>query len=183
MANFKLTEGIERGSLARLLHNELHIDQFKSKMGEDSDVIVLSFKITSKQPALDLVDFIEKGYDWVLDADTSSGELDDGDFIVFVEIERTDDAPANIIKMINDVNNLCDFKMSDWRWRYHRGIAEYELTEDKLREIVPLTYQQYEKKFGKKELDQLKNAAGVKVDTKAPVNEFTESLRIAAGIK
>ena len=33
-----------------------------------------------------------------------------------------------------------------------------------------------------KEMDKLKTAAGVKVDTKAPKNDFTESLRIAAGI-
>jgi hypothetical protein len=44
-------------------------------------------------------------------------------------------------------------------------------------------------KFGKNEqedihveLDKLKAVAGVKVDTKAPKNEYTESLRIAAGI-
>jgi hypothetical protein len=34
-----------------------------------------------------------------------------------------------------------------------------------------------------RELDQLKTAAGVDVTTTAPVNEFTESLRRAAGIK
>ena len=51
---------MERGDLKRLLHNELHIDQHRSKMGEDADIIVLSFKIKDKEPAADLVDFIEK---------------------------------------------------------------------------------------------------------------------------
>jgi hypothetical protein len=34
-----------------------------------------------------------------------------------------------------------------------------------------------------KELDKLKAAAGLEINTKAPVNDYTESLRIAAGIK
>ena len=34
-----------------------------------------------------------------------------------------------------------------------------------------------------KDLDRMKATAGVKVDTVAPKNEYTESLRIAAGLK
>lgn len=181
----KLTEGIEHGDLTRLLHDEIHIDQFKSKMGDDADIIVVSFKIANKDPALELVDFIEKGYDWVLDADASSGELDDGDYVVFVEMERTLDAPAQIMKMVSDVSNLNGFNMSDWRWRYQRGISDYEMTMDKLKSIIPLSSDAYRAKFSKDKsaINSLKAAAGMKVDSKAPVNKFTESLRIAAGIR
>jgi len=53
--------------------------------------------------------------------------------------------------------------------------------------LVPLTSEAYKAKFGKDEqkaeLDKLKAVAGVKVDTKAPKNEFTESLRNLAGIR
>ena len=62
------------GDLNRLVHNELHIDEYKSKMGTDEDVCVISFKVSGKEPGADLVSFIEKGYDFVLDADVSSGE-------------------------------------------------------------------------------------------------------------
>ena len=61
----KLFEGLEAGDLARLIHPELHVDEFKSKLGDDADVVVVSFKVDSKEPANDLVAFIEKGYDWV----------------------------------------------------------------------------------------------------------------------
>jgi hypothetical protein len=52
-------------------------------------------------------------------------------------------------------------------------------------QIIPLTTEKYQAKYQKdqRELDALKTAAGVEVDTVAPKNEFTESLRIAAGIK
>ena len=53
---------------------------------------------------------------------------------------------------------------------------------------MPLTPAKYRAKYEKdaeedRQLDQLKTAAGVDVTTTAPVNEFTESLRRAAGIK
>ena len=55
-----------------------------------------------------------------------------------------------------------------------------------MRANIPLTPEDYNKKYGEKEsdeeLDALKAAAGVEVTTKAPKNEYTESLRIAAGI-
>ena len=84
--NLNLLEGLELGDLKRLIHTELHIDEFKSKLGRDEDVCVISFKVTGKEPGNDLVNFIEKGYDWVLDADISSGEMDDGSYIVFAEL-------------------------------------------------------------------------------------------------
>jgi hypothetical protein len=100
-------------------------------------------------------------------------------------MERSKDAPAHIIKIITDLVNLSDHKVEDWRWRYHRGISDYEMTEEKLVEIVPLDRESYDKRFKKKDvdLDKLKTAAGVKVTTKAPDDEVMEALRMAAGIR
>ena len=64
----RLVEGLGHGDLRRLVHDELHIDEFKSKLGEDRDVVVVSFKVAGKSPAQDVVDFLEKSYDWVIDA-------------------------------------------------------------------------------------------------------------------
>jgi hypothetical protein len=187
----KLFEGLELGDLKRLVHSELHIDEFKSKLGEDEDVVVVSFKVKGKDPAQDLVGFIEKGYDWVIDADVSSGEMDDGDYIVFVECDRTPKIAKQIYGMMEDVMNLTEQTIKDWRVRYYKGDKDHELSEESLAELIPSTPEAYRKKFhvkdneekSDKELDKLKAAAGVKVKTKAPKNEFTESLRIAAGIR
>jgi len=186
-----LIEGLENGDLKRLVHDELHIDEFKSKLGEDEDVCVVSFKVRGKDPAQDLVDFIEKGYEWVIDADVSSGEMDDGDYIVFVECDRTPEVPKQIFSMMKDIVNVTHQKTNNWRVRYYKGESEHELSEDTLAELIPTTPAAYRQRFNIKdvekssdnELDKLKAAAGVKVDTKAPKNEFTESLRIAAGIR
>ena len=57
-----------------------------------------------------------------------------------------------------------------------------ELSPEALDELVPTTPEQYLKLYGEQDLDQLKTAAGLPVDTKAPKNDFTESLRNLAGI-
>ena len=47
--SFKLLrENLEMGDLTRLVHDELHIDEYKSKMGTDADVCVISFKFAGK---------------------------------------------------------------------------------------------------------------------------------------
>ena len=183
------------GDLKRLVHDELHIDEYKSKMGDDADVCVISFKVAGKEPSADLVSFIEKGYDYVLDADVSSGEKEGGDYLVFVELERTKELPQQIVDMMEDIMNLTEQELTDWRVRYQKSSNEHELTAEALTKMIPLTPEAYNAKYGHdeegdelsdkeiKDLDRMKATAGVKVDTVAPKNEYTESLRIAAGLK
>ena len=57
-----LRENLEQGDLMRLVNTSLHIDQYKSKMGDDADVCVISFKVNGKEPGNDMVGFIEKGF-------------------------------------------------------------------------------------------------------------------------
>jgi hypothetical protein len=177
-----INEGLEANDLKRLVHNELHIDEYKSKMGKDEDVVVISFKIKGREPALDLVNFIEKGYDWVIDADLSAGELDDGDFIVFVECDREPSFPENAIQMLEDIMRLTDQKLSDWRLLTRSSPQEHELTTDNIQMLVPLTTEDYLRRYGNKALDEMRVAAGVNVNTKAPKNNHTQSLRSLAGI-
>lgn len=184
-----LRENLEYGDLKRLIHPELHLDEYKSKMGDDSDVCVVSFKVSGKEPSADLVSFIEKGYDWVLDADVSSGEKEGGDYLVFVELQRTPELPAQIMEIMNDLVNLTEQSIEEWRVRYYKSTTDHELSEESLREIIILSPEEYARKYDTEQdsedidLDALKTAAGVDVDTTAPKNEYTESLRVAAGIK
>ena len=118
---------IERGDLKPLVHNEIHIDEFESKLGKNRDVVVLSFKVAGKAPGQDICAFVERGYDWILDADVSSGEMNDGDYIVFVELPRDQDCVSQIMEInvsIRDYNgtqaSVVEIPVSD------SGVLSYE---------------------------------------------------------
>lgn len=196
----KLNEGLENGDLERLVHTDLHIDEFKSKLGDDQDICVLSFKIGDKAAATDLVNFIEKGYEWVLDADASTGELDDGDYMVFVEVERNSSLPDEILELLTDMVNLTHIPLEDWKFWYYKDKKEYPITTENLSNMIPLSPQEYREHFGepeksdkgaeetnesiqrRAELNSLRAAAGVPVG-KSPDTKSTDQIKIWAGIK
>lgn len=182
MYQHTINEGLEKNDLKRLVYPELHIDEFKSKMGKDEDVVVLSFKVAGREPAEDLENFIEKGYDWVLDADVSAGEMEDGDYLVFVECDREPNAAENIMLMLEDIMNLTDQKLTDWTIQIRSNPVKIEPTVENIKNHVPLTSSSYLSKYGKKGLDEMRNAAGIAVTTTAPKNDYTQALRSLAGI-
>ena len=102
--------------------------------------------------------------------------------MVFVECDRVPEAADNIIAMMQDVMKLTDQKLSDWTMQLRSNPTKMELTADNIKNNVPLTTQSYQMKYGKKGLDEMRNAAGIPVTTQAPKNDHTQSLRSLAGI-
>ena len=143
--NNKLFEGLRSGDLQDMISPILNIDQFKSKMGEDKNVVVVAFKSKEKMPAIDLMEFIEKGYKFVLDADISTGEERDGRYSVFVELERTTEVPGQILEMLNGVGQLTNCK--EWSFRYFKDENLYETTVENLQKVIPLDETLYSAKM------------------------------------
>lgn len=141
----KLNEGLKSGDLDRYVSDLFTIDQYKSKMGEDKDIMVLSFKVKEKHPATDLMEFIERGYDFILDADMSAGEEHDGQYQVFVEIERTPKLKVQLEELLGGVAQLCDCKT--WRFRYQKATNSVLYSPESLNEHVPLTPDAYESRM------------------------------------
>lgn len=137
-----INEGLRAGDLVRLVSTRFSVDQYKSKMGNDKDTIVLSFRVNEKFPAEDMVEFIEKGYEFVLDADKSSGEENTGKYSVFVEIERNKNAPKHVKTMLDGLSKLCD--IGNWKFRYYRDSTTMDFSEKAFADIVPLTPDDYE---------------------------------------
>lgn len=111
-------------------------------MGEDRDVAVLSFRVNDRLPAIDLMEFIERGYGYVLDADISSGEESDGKFSVFVEVERNKRLPERIAEMLGGISRLTG--IDDWRYRYHKGWKSKDFTVENITEEIPLDPDSYD---------------------------------------
>lgn len=145
MTKSKLTEGLTSKDLKGYVSEYFTIDRYKSKMGEDADIVVLGFKVLEKHPAIDLMEFIEKGYRFVLDADMSAGEEVSGDYQVFVEMERTPNLPGQLRVLLNGLSQLCD--CYNWKFRYQKSSGAIPFSEEKILEHVPTSRVAYEQKI------------------------------------
>lgn len=130
------------GDLKHTVYDVFEIDGFKSKMGEDKDIIVLSFSVNSRDAANDLENFIEKGYPFVLDADVTAGEQSDGTYKVFVELERKKDCPTEILDIVSGVLKLAD--KDNLRFRYYKNFKSKEATLENLESTIPCSPEDYE---------------------------------------
>jgi hypothetical protein len=131
----QLNEGLRPMDLAEMVNKTFEVDTFRSKMGEDRDVCVLTFTVLDRNPAKDLMEFIEKGYDFVLDADVSSGENTNGEYSVFVELSRTKDLAEQIKELTYGIKKLTG--IGDWEFRYHKDGKKFQVSEETLKSVIP----------------------------------------------
>ena len=147
--------GLLKSDLGHLVDGIIEIDSYKSKMGEDSDIVTLAFSVYGQDPAKDLENFIEKGYPFVLDADVTSGEQSDGTYKVFVEMERTKDIPMQIIEIADGVSKLAD--LEKMRFRYYKNFKSKDLDEENLNASIPVDKQSYEIAINETQYENYKN--------------------------
>ena len=146
--------GLLKNDLQFLVDNIIEIDSYKSKMGNDEDIITLAFSVNGNEPAKDLENFIEKGYSFVLDADVSSGEQSDGSYKVFVEMERDKDAPMHILEIADGVRKLAD--VDNLRFRYYKNFKSMPLDEESL-VTIPMDKDAYTRLTTETHLENYKN--------------------------
>jgi hypothetical protein len=150
-----LNEELRPADLRYLVDNVFEIDSYSSKMGNDQDVSVISFNVKSKDAAEDLESFIEKGYKFVLDADVSPGEVKEGKYKVFVEMERDDNLSSRIVEILDGVKKLVDTE--DFRFRYYRSFKSNLADLESLSNAVPTTPDQYENKINEVQMENVDN--------------------------
>jgi len=117
------------------------VDSYSSKMGDDSDIVTVSFSLKEKAPAEDLVKFLESGYDYILDADVSAGEQSDNTYKVFVEIERNRHIVDNIYEILEGVKKLSG--VENFKFRYYKNFKHKEATVENL-QTIPTSADDYE---------------------------------------
>jgi hypothetical protein len=137
-----LREGLRPMDLEGMVHDLFEIDVYKSKMGDDRDVCVLSFRVKDRMPAVDMMEFIEKGFNFVLDADVSAGENSDGEYHVFVELPRKPKLAEYIKEITQGVRRLTGIK--EWYFRYHKSFDRHALDEQIVSKIVPNSPMEYD---------------------------------------
>jgi len=156
--------------LIDLVKPVFEVDSYSSKMGNDKDVVVISFTVDQKEPADDLVAFCEMGYSFVLDADVTPGELDDGTYRVFVEIQRNKRIGEQINELLDGVKKLTGH--DDLRFRYYKSFKSLPADQNTLEETVPSDANSYEMSIQENSMNNFTNFFGrSNVDTISALNE------------
>jgi hypothetical protein len=160
-SNSPLFESLGFKDMEGLMKPTIHVDEFSSKMGDDDDIIVISFFVRDPQAAKDLMSWFEKGYDFVLDADRSPGEIKPGRYLVYVEIRRRSTAGGHVEQLLNDLNTLTEFEDSS-AWTMHYKEKETPFSRDSFDSTVPLTPKTYRDRY-ERDLNEVRIAAGIPV--------------------
>ena len=180
-SNNQLFESLGFRDLEGLLKPTIHVDEFSSKMGDDDDIIVISFFVRDAQAAKDLMMWFEKGYDFVLDADRSPGEIRPGRYLVYVELRRRSTAGGNVEQLLDDLNTLTEFEDSA-AWTMHYRDQEIPFSRDAFDATVPLTPRAYRERY-EKDLNEVRVAAGLPVVTSYDKRDRAlQIIQSAAGI-
>jgi hypothetical protein len=179
--NDPLFESLGFKDLEGMMKPTIHVDEFSSKMGDDDDIIVISFFVRDAQAAKDLMMWFEKGYDFVLDADRSPGEIKPGRYLVYVEIRRRSTAGGHVETLLNDLNTLTEFAdAADWTMHY-RG-KNVPFGRDTFDSTVPLTPKAYRDRY-EQDLNEVRTAAGLPVVTTYNKRDRDlQAIQSAAGI-
>lgn len=147
--------GLRNNDLDSLVDNIIEIDSYKSKMGQDADIVTLAISILGENPAKDLENFLEKGYSFVLDADVSSGEQSDGMYRVFVELERNKEVPTQIMELASGIKSLAN--IDDLKFRYYKNFRSLDLSEENLINSIPSDKEAYELTINETRYENYKN--------------------------
>ena len=145
-------EGLKAGDLDGVVSKRFSVDQFKSKMGEDRNIMVLAFTVDGMAPAKDLERFAETGYKEVLDADATPGTLADGKHRVFIEFARVEKVDQHIRKFLDDLKNLTNIDI--FEFTYHKNVTPFEASAKNLANILPRTAIAYTQKINGMKLEE-----------------------------
>ena len=150
-----VNEGLKAGDLDGVVSKRFSVDQFKSKMGDDRNIMVLAFTVDGMAPAKDLERFAETGYKEVLDADATPGTLEDGKHRVFVEFARVEKVDQHVRKFLDDLKKLTNIEI--FEFTYHKDPTPFEASAKNLADILPRTPEMYTQKTQQMKLGEIKN--------------------------
>ena len=105
MPSDQIKESVHNNDLKALIDATVSLDQYKSKVGKDSEIIVMAIKCMDEEPAKDLSQFLETGHK-TLDVDISPGPDQEGKYTVFIEMERDSEAFKKIDDMLEHLDYI-----------------------------------------------------------------------------
>jgi|TARA_R110001592_G_scaffold343854_1_gene634721 hypothetical protein len=170
-----VNEGLQAGDLEGVVNKRFSIDQFKSKMGDDKNILVLSLIVDGQAPARDLERFAEVGYKSVLDADATPGTLEDGKHRVFVEFARTPEVVSQIIAFLEDLKKLTNIE--EFEYTYHKSENPTVVSASTMGEAIPTTPEAYEQRVNEMRVSEARHFFDKYDMMECKINENTISVK------
>ena len=154
---------VKYGEMINLVNSTISIDQYKPKIGEANETVVVAIEVSQEGAASDLSNLIETDIVESLDVDISQGPNNNGNYLVFVEFTRDNKLYSNIMEIMKVVSNVTE--ITEWKYSYYKGDDSKELTEENLSETVLDNQEQYVLKYAQpktnEDLDRVKHLAGL----------------------
>ena len=158
------------------------VDEYAAKMGTDKDIVTVTFMVKSKLVAEDLVTWFERGYEFILDASISEGELEPNKWLVFVEMERRSWVARRLLGLIRDMETLTGTPVEEYTLNI--DAEDYPLELEIMKQKIILNPAKYEiEKDVEEELNEMRLKAGLDhKESDKPKDEYIKSIQAAAGI-
>jgi hypothetical protein len=132
---------VKYGEMENLVTPTISIDQFKPKIGESNETVVVAFEVAFEQPARDLSNLIETDITEHLDVDVSEGPNGAGKTMVFVEFNRDGNLYEKIMSIVKVASQVSG--ITEWNYQYYKGNGPAELTLENLQSTVLTDPDQY----------------------------------------
>lgn len=115
----KIFEGLRPGDLENLVLPEITVDDFEPKSGSPENIVVVSFYAKDLEPANDLASFIERGAHDILDTEVSPAPDEDGNYLIFVEMNRDDSLMESFMKILKDIKKIVN--IDNWNVEFYQN--------------------------------------------------------------
>ena len=176
-----LLEGLDYHDMIGQVEPKLSVDEYAAKMGKDSDIVTLTFIVNSKLAGDDLVGWLERGYDFILDASVSDGEIEPGKYLVFAEMNRRTSVPERIINILEDLETLTDIKIKDWIISIEDDTHDADI--DLLKQVIVLSPSEYKKnKENEEELNEYRTLSNLHTKKIYEDDEYIKRIKSMAGM-
>ena len=83
------------------------------------------------------------------------------------------------IRIMEDIMNLTEQEIADWRVRYYKSTEDIDLTLENLEKIIPLSPDAYDKKYGQdnQEIDfSEEEEINLRTETNNKINEYSNKI-------
>ena len=147
--------------MVNLVNSTISIDQYKPKIGDANETVVVAIEVQQELAAKDLSNLIETDIVESLDVDISQGPNNNGNYLVFVEFARDNKLHNRIMEIMKCVSNVTE--ITEWQYEYYKGTGAVDLNEDNLKETVLDNQEQYVLKYAQQNenLNRVKQLAGL----------------------